>query len=178
MGATPSVWSPQAKQLPTWVPIMLMVLVPLACIGLGFASGTGAKFTNVQQTTPSAPPGPVFAVVWTVLYALVGSAMVQQGLAALTPAHWASLGLLTASVIASWGWPTIWSQAQRGSVSANAPVWMIWALLVVGGTGLALVPTATAGALWVPYVLWLICALGLALQQRTIQTIRLSPSGK
>lgn len=156
------------RQGRAWV-LPVLLVVP-AVVALVIGSTCGARASSSLKTagsagSPSAPPGPVFMVMWTLLYLLVGAAAGWQAYTASSPAHWTSLALLAATVVVSWAWPTVWAKARpRGPLPGAAPVWVIGAMLLVGGTALTLVPNSTSAALWAPYILWLFIALGLAMQ--------------
>lgn len=155
------------SELPVWATALVFIAAAGATVGIGF--GCSASVSKSLSVTGgravSAPPGPVFAVVWTVLYALAGCAAVYQGMSCTTPAHWVSLCLLIAVVVVAWSWPVIWQQAVVDRTMAfGAPAWAIMAMLMVGGTALVLTPSQTSAALWAPLLLWLVIALGLCLQ--------------
>lgn len=150
-------------QQPSWAPAVY-VGASVATLAAGFGAGVHARQSLAKSSAPSAPPGAVFMAVWFVLYILTGCAATYQGFHSTKAQHWVSLALLLATVIVAWAWPTIWDQTARGHMPAGAPAWTIAAMLLVGGTGITLVPSATSGALWAPFLLWLIVALGLCLQ--------------
>ena len=158
-----------AHPRPAFVWPVVIVVTAVVCVVVGSLCGRGANLgrTATAAVAPSAPPPVVFAVVWGLLYAAVGVGAAYQGLTSTSAAHWVSLALLASTVVVSWAWPTIWAQAQRTNLPAAAPTWTIGAMLLVGGTGLALVPNQTSAALWAPYVLWLVIALGLSMQAQT-----------
>jgi tryptophan-rich sensory protein len=156
-----------ATNRPKWLLPVVYTVAAVVMVIVGFASGMGANFQTVTRvTTPSAPPSAVFSVMWAILYAVIGCAVVTQVLASKTPAHWASLALLGATVVLAWAWPTIWSRAAAGALPGAAPVWVLGSMLLAAAPALALVPSSTTAALWAPYIAWLLCALGLALQQQ------------
>lgn len=163
----------RSRARPWVLPVLMVVLAIVTVLGGSLAAmGSRLGATATGTVVPSAPPPAVFMAVWLVLYVLMGAAMGYQAYVATTAAHWVSLALLAGTVIVAWAWPAVWSAAQRSQLPWGSPTWVIAAMVVVGGTALTLVPNAITAALWAPFLLWLLVALGLSMQAQT-----LSPRG-
>ena len=145
------------------VPAAIMAAAPKSAANLS-ALGTG-------RGTPSAPPGVVFAVVWSALFLLAGGALAYQGLSASSGQDWGAFALLLLAILLCWAWTFVFQ------ASLNAGSWLILGILLLGVLGVVL--WATGGsrpgglcALWVPFLVWLVFALGLSLQTQTLATAR------
>ena len=155
----------RSKGRPWVLPVLIVILAIVTVLGGSFAAmGSRLGGTATGAAVPSAPPPVVFMVVWLVLYVLMGAAMGYQAFTATSAAHWTSLALLAGTVIVAWAWPAVWAAAQRSQLPWASPTWVIAAMVVVGGTALTLVPNAVTAALWAPFLLWLLVALGLSMQ--------------
>jgi len=74
--------APSATNRPKWLLPVVYTVAAVVMVIIGFASGMGANFQTVTRvTTPSAPPPAVFSVMWVILYAVIGCAVVTQVLA-------------------------------------------------------------------------------------------------
>ena len=107
---------------------------------------------------PSAPPGAVFMVVWPVLYALAGVAV-------LPAVRWASICLMAVQRIAGFAWMPLFATGRT-----KAATWLVLGMLIVSVTGVVLVAgvSGSATALWAPYLVWLTFALVLSAQVNTV----------
>lgn len=160
----------RAKGKPWVLPVLIVVLAAVTVLGGSFAAaGSRLGSTGTGASVPSAPPSAVFMVVWLILYVLMGAAMGYQAFTASSAAHWTSLALLAGTVVVAWVWPAIWAAAQRSQLPWGSPTWVIAAMIVVGGTALTLVPNSTTAALWAPFLLWLVVALGLSMQSQALR---------
>lgn len=146
-------------------PKQIMGLV--AWLAISFvASGVGATASILavsfygQLAQPSwAPPSSVFGPVWTILYALMGIAAwlvwraggFRANLTALT------LFLVQLAVNALWSW--LFFAWHRGAL-AFADILLLWLLIVVTLASFWRV-RPLAGALLIPYLLWVSFAAAL-----------------
>jgi tryptophan-rich sensory protein len=145
------------------IPSVIMAVDKKASASLK-ASGTGAG-------TPSAPPPVVFAVVWTILFLLAGGMLAYQGLLARTATDWAAFAVLALAVVLCWAWSSVYG------ASPKAATFMILAILLVAAVGVTVwgsTSNAMRGVLclpWVPLLVWLVFALMLSVQNRTVAAL-------
>ena len=133
------------------------LLVSFAAAALGaLASADAGEFYAVLEHPPWAPPGWLFAPVWTVLYALMGvAAWLVWRRAGFTAAHWLFLAQL--AVNALWTW--LFFAWQQGAL-AFVEILVLWAL--IGATVVAFRRIRPLAALLlVPYLAWVTFAAAL-----------------
>jgi len=112
---------------------------------------------------PGTPPAVVFAIVWPILYALIGVAVVllaTRPATSCTPAvQWTALGLLLAQLAVNWAWTPVF--VSKNKLGATV---MVLVMLMATGTATALCTRAqvVSAALLAPYFVWLIYALLLS----------------
>lgn len=128
------------------------------------AIGSAATFPNVRTWFPLLnkpawnPPGWLFAPVWTTLYVLMGFA-IWRAWRTRAPAAPA----LVRGYFVQLAFNALWSVLFFGLKQpawALAEILLLWGLLVWLQAGLWRVDRA-AGALWLPYVLWVSFATAL-----------------
>lgn len=129
-----------------------LVLVFCAA-GIGAAASVEAGPFYLQLVRPDwAPPASVFGPVWSVLYALMGLAAWRvwrvQGFGAAQPAL--ILFLLQLALNALWSW--LFFGWHLGAY-ALADVLLLWAFIVATIVAFWRI-SALAGALLIPYLLW------------------------
>ena len=160
---------PASKQilgLAGWLGITIVV----AAIGAAASIDAGSFYT--QLALPEwAPPPWVFGPAWTVLYALMGTA---AWLVWRADGFRAARGALTLFLVqlapnALWSW--LFFGWHRGAL-AFADILLLWVLVVVTLIAFWRV-RALAGALLVPYLLWVsfACALNYAVWQLNPQSL-------
>jgi tryptophan-rich sensory protein len=148
-----------------WALSDLACLIGPIVVGLGvpalFSAGGGYRPSCRTLTSRLQPPGWVFGVVWTSLYALYGVASFmawREGGRVMTPALWASVALLAALV----AWPVVFFRF-------CAPELAFAAILAILGLASAVALLfAKQGTYWsailtAPLVVWLWCASYLSL---------------
>jgi benzodiazapine receptor len=143
------------------------ILALIAFIGAGFAAGaigSWATFPNVRTWFPLLqkpdwnPPGWLFAPVWTTLYVLMGVAIWRAWRAGGPAAR-----RLVRVYFVQLAFNALWSVLFFGLKQpawALADIVVLWGMLVWMQVGLGRNDRA-AGALWLPYVLWVSFATAL-----------------
>lgn len=120
-----------------------------------------ARYAAAVQHPPLSPPGPVFPLVWTVLFALMGAGAARVYAAPSSAARRRSLVLFLLQLLAVFVWPILFFQYQRFGL---AVVWLcaLWAL--VWGLFFSFRRVDRPAAwLQLPYLLWVAFALYLNL---------------
>ena len=138
-----------------------------ACLGISFAAAAVGAIASVdaasfyaQLAKPAwAPPASVFGPVWTILYALMGIAAWRVSRTGGFAAHRAVLALFVAqlAVNALWSWLFF---AWRLGGWAFVDIVLLWGLVAATLVGFSRVHWL-AGALLLPYLLWLTFAAAL-----------------
>lgn len=144
--------SPQSKQKDI-LGLIGWLVVSFAASAIGAVASIQAKSFYAQLAQPgwSPPPG-VFGPVWTALYALMGIAawLVWRSGGFNTNRHALTLFLLQLAVNALWSW--LFFAWQLGGM-AFFDVLVLWVLIVITIIYFWRV-RPLAGALLVPYLLW------------------------
>jgi tryptophan-rich sensory protein len=128
--------------------VALMVGTPL----LAYLVSMGVKNTQYNMP-PCAPPKMAFPIIWTIMFALAGSALAVQAFYAPSSswAQWVSLALLGAAVLGSMAWTYVYRSSRKGSI------WYTVGLLALLFGGVMVRPGPYA-ALWAPWLAWFIYA--------------------
>ncbi len=148
----------------------LLVSFIAAAMG-GVASSQAGSFYRQLVLPDWAPPGWIFGPVWTVLYILMGIAawLVWRigGFRAAKPAL--TLFLVQLAFNALWTW--LFFAWQRGGL-AFAEILVLWVLILATLIAFWRI-RPWAGALFVPYLLWVsfACALNYAIWQLNPQIL-------
>jgi benzodiazapine receptor len=142
------------------VGLLAWLAVSFVASGIGAVASIRAVSFYGQIVQPSwAPPSSVFGPVWTILYALMGIAawMVWRvgGFRANRPAL--TLFLVQLAVNASWSW--LFFAWHRGDL-AFADIVLLW-LLIIATLVSFWRARPVAGALFIPYLLWVSFAAAL-----------------
>ena len=149
--------------------LLAWLLLSFAAAAVGAVASVRAGAFYEQLSRPSwAPPGWVFAPVWTALYALMGVAAWlvwrTHGIAAARVA----LGLFVAQLAANALWTWLFFRWHQGAL-AFAEVLLLWCLIVVTIVSFWRL-NPLAGAMLVPYLAWVTFASAL-----TYATWKLNP---
>jgi len=153
----------QAGGLAGWLVLSFVA----AAIG-AVASVTAATFYQ-QLTRPAwAPPGWLFGPVWSVLYLMMGVAAWLVWRKDGWPAAKTALGLFIAQLAANALWSWLFFARHQG-LWAFVEILVLW-LLILGTTVGFWRVRALAGALLLPYLVWVSFATALCLA-----TWRLNP---
>ena len=123
-------------------------------------AATAAYSTSVLKP-PLSPPGWVFPVVWTILFALMGIGAARVSLTPPSPERSRSLNLFIAQLIVNFFWSLIFFNAQAFGF---AFFWLLllWVLVLLMILAFRQVDPLAAW-LQVPYLLWLTFAAYLNL---------------
>jgi benzodiazapine receptor len=149
--------------------LIAWLLVAFAAAGIGAVASANAGAFYEQLVRPSwAPPGWLFAPVWTVLYALMGIAAwliwrthgFKQGRTALV------LFIIQLGANAFWTW--LFFTWRQGAM-AFAEIILLWCLIAATAASFRKLNTVAA-ALLLPYLAWVTFASAL-----TFATWRLNP---
>ncbi len=132
-----------------------------AASALGAAASINAKDFYKELVSPSwAPPGWLFGPVWTVLFACMAVAVwLVWRSAADRKSKQVALGLFMAQLAANTLWSWLFFAWQRGGV-AFAEIVLMWVLIACTLVAFWRIKPL-AGALLVPYLLWVSFAVVL-----------------
>lgn len=136
-----------------WKKLLLCLAIPLAVGGLAtWFSGGMADFQDVVQP-PLSPPGWVFAVVWTILYLLMGYASYRVLVSGAEPAGIRrALRLYGAQLALNFLWPLVFFGFGWYLVAFIVLV-ALWILIFLTVRAFSKIDE-TAGNLLLPYLLW------------------------
>jgi benzodiazapine receptor len=152
-GSTPS----KSKQV---IGLLVWLAISFVASGVGaIASIRAAPFYGQLVQPGWAPPASVFGPVWTLLYALMGIAawLVWRADSLRVTRTALSLFLLQLAVNALWTWLFFaWSQGAL----AFADIVLLWVLVVATAVSFWRI-RPLAGALLIPYLLWVSFAAAL-----------------
>lgn len=137
-----------------WKPLLLCLAVPLLVGGLSalLTKDSMETFAKLNQP-PLSPPGWLFPVVWTVLYLLMGFAsylVLTSG--APKEEIRRALTLYGIQLAANFVWPLLFFRMQR-FLLAFFWLLLLWVLILLTKRRFSAI-SPTAGALLLPYLLW------------------------
>ena len=146
-----------------WKPYLVWILLAEAVGGLsGWLTREGTKI--YQQTIvqpPLSPPGWVFPVVWTILYALMGISAARIYLTAPSKSRSTGLNLFIAQLVVNFFWSPVFFNLQAFGL---AFFWLLllWILVfrMIRNFRMA---DPLAAKLQIPYLIWLTFAAYLNL---------------
>ena len=141
--------------LKKWKPYIISAGIALMVGALsGLLSMKGMKIYEAAVSKPAlTPPGWVFSVVWTALYALMGISAVKVWLTPETAARSKGLNLYVAQLIVNFFWSLIFFNLQAFGFAA---IWLflLWALVLLMILEFYKVDKKAA-FLQIPYLIWL-----------------------
>ena len=145
-----------------WKPYAVGILLTEA-VGIlsGILSRGGTeRFQMTAVQPPLSPPGWVYPVVWTVLYALMGFSAVRIWLSPPSVARSKGLNLFVAQLILNFFWSLVFFNARAYGL---AFLWVValWVLVLLMILEFWKVDK-TAALLQIPYLIWLAFAAYLA----------------
>jgi translocator protein len=158
-----------------------LVCVP-ATVFLGFLSGRlsnsgyGNRWFNALDLPAIVPPGWVFGVVWTILYALMGVALAMILHARGSKGRGVALSLFGGQFFLNLLWTPLFFGAHQVSL---ALILIVLILIVAIAATVAIAPIRKVAAwLMVPYLVWLSFAsiLNFQIDQRNPDAERMVPS--
>lgn len=126
----------------------------------GFLTRQGTEIYNLTATKPPlSPPGWVFPVVWTILYALMGISAARIWRSEDSPLKKRSINLFVAQLVVNFFWPLFFFnlQAYGFSLLWLILLWILVFLLILNNRKIDL----PAAWLLIPYLIWLTFALYL-----------------
>ena len=130
------------------------IAIPLVVGGIsGFLSRNGMEIFDTLNKPPLSPPGWLFPVVWTILYALMGVSAARVWLTKESEARSRGLNLYVAQLIVNFFWSLIFFNAQAFGF---ALLWLLllWALVFLMVRQFHRVDRLAA-LLQIPYLIWL-----------------------
>ena len=105
---------------------------------------------------PFSPPGVLFPVVWTILYALMGIGAARVSLSEKSPQRSQALNLFVVQLVVNFFWSLLFFNAEPFGF---AYLWLILLIVLVAWMVYAFWKVdPLAGALQLPYLLWIIFA--------------------
>lgn len=138
-----------------WKTYLLWILLAEAAGGLsGWLTREGTKaYNQAIVQTPLSPPGWVFPVVWTILFALMGIGAARIYLAPPSKARSRGLNLFISQLVVNFFWSPVFFNLQAFGLA------FFW-LLLLWGLVIWMILTfrkvdRTAANLQIPYLLWL-----------------------
>ncbi len=140
--------------------VFLALSYAAAAVG-GLASAQAGAFYGQLEQPAWAPPGWLFGPVWSVLYTLMGVAAWLVWRARGWRGARAALALNLAQLAANALWTWLFFAWRQGAL-AFAEILLLWALILATGLAFRRV-RPLAGALLLPYLLWVTFAAALAL---------------
>ena len=147
---------PTVKQYAFWIG-----LSEAAGLLSGFLSRDGtALYAQMAEKPPLSPPGWVFGVAWTILYALMGISAAKIWAAPKTQARSRGLNLYIAQLIVNFFWSPIFFNTRAYGLA------FLWLLVLLALVGLMILQfrkeSKTAAYFQLPYLLWLTFAAYLS----------------
>lgn len=145
-----------------WKPLLIALAIPLAVGGLAAWIGNdGMQAMQRLRQPPLAPPGWVFTVVWTVLYALMGVSSYRVYRADAEPGRRAALWIYGAQLVINFFWTIFYFVLGWRLFSF---FWLLLIISLVAGMVYAFRRVdRLAGWLQTPYLAWLLFAAYLNL---------------
>lgn len=137
-----------------WKTYGLWILLTEAVGALsGWLSREGMQVYNEVAAQPAlSPPGWVFAVVWTVLYGLMGIGAARIYLAPVSKDRSVALNIFVAQLVVNFFWSLLFFNAQAFGF---ALIWLLLLWALVAGMILAFRKVDPLAAwLQLPYLLW------------------------
>ena len=143
----------------SWWKIALVTVVAIEVLGglSGWLSNSGygnGWFDTLQKPT-FMPPGPVFGIVWPILYALLGIALAMI-LAEPSDRRKTALTLFFVQLALNFGWSPIFFAGH--DITLAKVVIFAMAALAAAAAGQFFRIRRAAGLLMVPYLAWLVFA--------------------
>lgn len=109
-------------------------------------------YAQTIQRPPLSPPGWLFPVVWTVLYALMGIGAARIWLAEPSPQRSRGLNLFVTQLVVNFFWPLIFFNAQAFGF---ALVWLLLLWVLVAWMIVTFYQVdRLAAVLQIPYLIW------------------------
>jgi len=147
----------------SWGRLALISVIAIELIG-GLSgwlsnSGYGNAWFDALQKPSFMPPGPVFGIVWPILYALIGIAVAMIIAEPPSPRRQAALTLFFIQLALNFAWSPIFFAAHDIQL-ANIVIFVM-AVVAAIAARLFLKMRREAGLLMIPYLAWLVFAATL-----------------
>ena len=140
--------------------LIAWLVLCFAAASVGAVASIQAKSFYSQLAQPAwAPPGSLFGPVWTVLYAMMAIAAWLVWRSGGFRAHRIAFSVFFAQLVLNGLWSWLFFAWQLGAV-AFADIVLLWLLIVATIVSFWRV-RPVAGALLIPYLLWVSFAAGL-----------------
>jgi translocator protein len=151
-----------AARAPHWGALALLVLATFATAAIGAYASIDAKAFYGALTQPAwAPPPTAFGPVWSLLYAMMCAAAWLVVRRIGLPAAWPALRLYGAQLVLNAAWTWLFFHWHNGA-AALAEVLLLLALVALTARAFWQA-RPLAGALMLPYLLWVGFASALTL---------------
>ena len=139
----------------TWKPYLYWILLAEAVGGLSgwLTRAATSVYSETILKPPLSPPGWVFPVVWTILFALMGIGAARVYLSEPSSSRSLGLNLFIAQLVVNFFWSPIFFDLQAFGF---AFFWLLLLWILVFFMILTFRESdSTAGKLQIPYLLWL-----------------------
>ena len=150
-------------RIKNWKPYLIWIGITEALGGLsGWLTRNGNKlYEQTAVKPPLSPPGIVFPIVWSILFALMGFSAARIYLATPSPQRSRGLNLYVAQLVVNFFWSLIFFNAQAFGF---ALLWLLllWTLVLWMIVEFRQVDKP-AGNIQIPYLIWLTFATYLNL---------------
>ena len=142
-------------RIKNWKPYLIWIGITEALGGLsGWLTRNGNKlYEQTAVKPPLSPPGIVFPIVWSILFALMGFSAARIYLATPSPQRSRGLNLYVAQLVVNFFWSLIFFNAQAYGFAFLCLV-LLW-VLVLGMILTFRKTDSLAGLLQIPYLLWI-----------------------
>ncbi len=140
--------------------ILSILLVEAGGIIAGLLTGEGTRiYANTLCKPPLSPPGILFPIVWTILYALMGIGLARMIISRISQPR--NLGILffLLQYALNLGWCFIFFNSRNYALALAELICMLAA--VIGMTVFFYRTDKPAAKLQIPYILWLCFAIYL-----------------
>lgn len=146
-------------------PLLISLLISLGVGGIsGWLTKDSMEVYQQANQPPLSPPGIVFPIVWTILFALMGISAYLIYLSS-SPQRGRALGLYAAQLVVNFLWPIFFFNCQWYFFSF---LWLLFLWVLILAMIITFYPISKPAALLqIPYLLWVTFAgylnLGVAL---------------
>ncbi len=137
-----------------WIYIICIILIEVAGFAVGMLTKEGTKIYAETLIKPVlSPPGIVFPIAWTILYALMGISTARVILSDSSKARSKSLLFFGIQLVLNLAWSFIFFGAQRFDFALIELLVMI--AVVIAMVVQFMKCDSIAGKLQIPYIAWL-----------------------
>ncbi len=141
----------------TWTYILCIVLVEALGFTVGMMTREGtAIYAETINKPPLSPPGIIFPIAWTILYALMGISVARVILSPASEERKNGVILFGVQLALNLAWCFIFFSSRRYDLALAELIMML--IVVVGMTLYFKKVDALAAKLQIPYIVWLLFA--------------------